>query len=41
LSINADPETILIDAAFIRLLQRGVSAKEGASIRSAGAAKAN
>lgn len=39
LSINADPEAIIIDAAFNKLHQRGTGAKGGGSIRRSAAAK--
>jgi len=35
LPINAEPEALIIDAAFISLCQRGAGAKGGASIRRA------
>ena len=39
LSINADPEAIIVDATFIRPRQHGAGAKGGASVRRADAAK--
>lgn len=39
LSINADPEVIIIDATFIKLHQHGTGAKGGTSIRRSGAPK--
>ena len=39
LSINADPEAIIIDATFIKLHQHGTSAKGGTSTRRSGAVK--
>ena len=41
LSVNADPEAIIIDVAFIKLHQHGAGAKRGGSIRRAAAAKAD
>jgi hypothetical protein len=41
LSINADPEAIIINATFIKLYQHGTGAKGGTSIRRLGAAKAD
>lgn len=39
LSINADPEAIIIDATFIKLHQHGTGAKGGTSTRRSGAVK--
>ena len=39
LSINADPEAIIIDATFIKLHQHGTGAKGGTSIRRSGVAR--
>ncbi|AMD90037.1 hypothetical protein [Desulfovibrio fairfieldensis] len=41
LSINADPEAIIIDATFIKLHQHGTGAKGGTPIRRSGAVKAD
>lgn len=39
LSINADPEAIIIDATFIKLHQHGTGTKGGTSTRRSGAVK--
>lgn len=41
LSINADPEAIIIDATFIRLHQHATGAKGGTSISRSVAVKAD
>jgi transposase len=41
LSINADPEIIIIDASFVSLHQHGSGAKGGTSIRTSDEAKAD
>ena len=41
LSVNADPEVIIVDASFVKLHQHGSGAKGGTLNKTSGAAKAD